>query len=72
MLSYFEAFPQVEQLPDLNQPCEWSAVFYLRRNNLRPKQLACWPPLYSGAFENIDEARTPYPVMIAETIFRVG
>ena len=46
--------------------------FYLRRNNLRPKQLACWPPLYSGAFENIDEPRTPYPVMIAETIFRVG
>ena len=42
--------------------------FYLRRNNLRPKQLACWPPLYSDAFENIDEPRTPYSVMIAETI----
>ena len=42
--------------------------FYLRRNNLRLKQLACWPPLYSDAFENIDEARTPYSVMIAETI----
>ena len=42
--------------------------FYLRRNNLRPKQLACWPPLYSDAFENIDEPRTPNSVMIAETI----
>ena len=42
--------------------------FYLRRNNLRLKQLACWPPLYSDAFENIDEPRTPYSVMIAETI----
>ena len=42
--------------------------FYLRRNNLRPKQLACWPLLYSDAFENIDEPRTPYSVMIAETI----
>ena len=42
--------------------------FFLRRNNLRPKQLACWPPLYSDAFENIDEPRTPYSVMIAETI----
>ena len=42
--------------------------FYLRRNNLRLKQLACWPPLYSEAFENIDEPRTPYSVMIAETI----
>ena len=42
--------------------------FYLRWNNLRPKQLACWPPLYSDAFENIDEPRTPYSVMIAETI----
>ena len=48
------------------------SFFYLRRNNLRPKQLACWPPLYSDAFENIDEPRTPYSVMIAETIFRVG
>ena len=44
------------------------SFFYLRRNNLRPKQLACWPPLYSDAFENIDEPRTPYSVMIAETI----
>ena len=42
--------------------------FYLRRNNLRLKQLACWPPLYSDAFENIDKPRTPYSVMIAETI----
>ena len=67
--SYFKAIPQIEQLPELNHPCEWSAVFfYLRRNNLRPKQLACWPPLYSDAFENIDEPRTPYSVMIAETI----
>ena len=42
--------------------------FYFRRNNYRPKKFACWPPLYSDAFENIDEARTPYLVMIAETI----
>ena len=44
------------------------SFFDLRRNNLRPKQLACWPLLYSDAFENIDEPRTPYSVMIAETI----
>ena len=42
--------------------------FYLPRNNYRPKKFACWPPLHSDVFENIDEARTPYPVMIAETI----
>ena len=44
------------------------SFFYLRRNNLRPKQLACWPPLYSDAFENIDGPRTPYSVMNAVTI----
>ena len=68
--SYFKALPQIEQLPHLNHPCEWSAVFYFyfRWNNYRSKQFACWPPLYSDAFENIDKPRTPYLVMIAETI----
>ena len=31
-------------------------------------KFACWPYLHLDAFENIIEARTPYPVMIAETI----
>ena len=26
--SYFKAVPQIEQLPHLNQSCEWSAVFF--------------------------------------------
>ena len=42
--------------------------FLLRRNNYRPKKLACWSHFQFNAFNNIHEPRTPYPVMIAETI----
>ena len=67
--SYFKPLPQTEQLPHLSQPYEWSELFFCsRRSNYRSKKLACWPYLHLDAFENIIEARTPYPVMIAETI----
>ena len=67
--SYFKPLPQTEQLPHLSQPYEWSELFFCsRRSNYRSKKLACWPCLHLDAFENIIEARTPYPVMIAETI----
>ena len=65
--SYFKPLPQTEQLPHLSQP--WSELFFCsRRSNYRSKKLACWPYLHLDAFENIIEARTPYPVMTAETI----
>ena len=64
--SCFKALPQIGQLAHLNQPCEWSADFFIcGGNNYRPKKFACWPYLYLDTFEDIDE---PYPVMIAETI----
>ena len=30
--------------------------FHLRRNNYRPKRLACWPHLHQDTFKNIDDA----------------
>ena len=32
------------------------SVFHLRRNNYRPKRLACWPHLHQDTFKNIDDA----------------
>ena len=69
VLIFFKPLLQTEQLPHLNQPCDWSELFFCsRRSNYRSKKLACWPYLHLDAFENIIEARTPYPVMTAETI----
>ena len=61
--------------PQLNTLNTWISLasganffFCSRRSNYRSKKLACWLYLHLDAFGNVIEARTPYPVMIAETI----
>ena len=70
MLILFQTSPSNRTVATLESALRVERTFFFcsGRSNYRSKKLACWPYLHLDAFENIIEARTPYPIMITETI----
>ena len=57
MLILFQTSPSNRSVATLESALRVErSVFHLRRNNYRPKRLACWPHLHQDTFKNIDDA----------------